>query len=113
MIENVYELARDSILVDRHGNSAERLRGKLRPVEARTIVANDRELVAAAETRGGEAEREVAQIIVVRLPAVGPPDAAILLANSRRTAERFGVAPRQFRERAGSRFSRERTEFRG
>src|SRR5262249_19117423 len=113
MIQHVDELACDRVLVDRHGNSAERLRGKLRPVKARAIVADDRELVATPESRRGEAERYVMNVVVVRLPTVSSPDAAILLADSRRTSKPFGVAPYQLRERTSPRFDGERVEFRG
>src|SRR5439155_25718227 len=102
VVEHMDELARDRILVGGHGGAAESLGGELRPIETRTIVADDRELVAAAKSERGEAEREIAHVVEIGLPAVGSPDPAVLLADARGLAERLGVAPHELRQRAGT-----------
>ncbi len=55
MIEDIDELGRDRILVDRDRNPAEALRGQLREIEARTVFADDRQLVARPKAGCGEA----------------------------------------------------------
>ena len=80
VIEHIGELGRDRVLVDRDGDAAEALRGELRDIEARAVLADDRQLVAAPEALGGEAEREIAHLLPIAPPAIGLPDAAVLLA---------------------------------
>ena len=77
------QLLGDRVLVHGHRHAAQALRGHLRRVEARAVVADDRELVAALEAERGEPEREVAHVVVIVAPRPRLPDAAILLAHGR------------------------------
>src|SRR5208283_994614 len=73
----------DRNLIHRHGDAAEALRGQLRPIEARAVVADHRQFIAAAEAVGGEPEREIAHLAVILGPGKTLPDAAVLFADRR------------------------------
>src|SRR5215471_20797808 len=99
------ELGGDRILIDRHGYAAEALRRKLRPIEARAIVADHRQLVAAAEAMRGETERKIAHFLEIPGPIVGLPDAAVLFAQRRPFAHRPSIADQQARQGRADRHS--------
>ena len=101
--EHVHELAGDGVLVERHRHAAQRLRGELRPVEAGAVVAEHGELVAALEAERRQAQREVAHVLLAVAPAVGLPDAAVLLAHAGPPGSAPGVAPQQLGQRVGVR----------
>jgi hypothetical protein len=81
VVEDVRDLLFDPVLVERDRHAAERLRAEHRPVELRTVVTDDGDLVAATEAEGREAKRDEAALLVVVAPRVGLPDAVVLLAN--------------------------------
>src|SRR5581483_8288489 len=80
---------------------AERLRGQLRPVEARAVVAEHGELVAALEAGRRQPQREIAHVRVAVAPGVGLPDAAVLLAHARLPAVGLHVAAQELRQSVG------------
>ena len=98
VIEHIGELGRDRVLVDRDGDAAEALRGELRDIEARAVLPDDRQLVAAPEALGGEPLREIAHLLPIAPPAVSLPDAAVLLAQGRAVGCPLGIAPQQLRQ---------------
>ena len=68
------------------GNAAEALRRGHRPVEARPVVADDREMLAALEALRREAAGESAHLRRHLGPGPGLPDAEVLLADGRMRA---------------------------
>src|SRR5207249_6097557 len=64
VVPDVGELPGDRVLVDGDRDAAERLRGELGPVQARPVVADHREALAAGEAERGETEREVPDLAV-------------------------------------------------
>jgi len=87
VVEDPPELLRDRVLVDGDRDAAEGLRGDLRPVEPRAVVADHRELVAALEAERGQPERQQANLVPVLPPRPGLPDPPVLLADRRPLAE--------------------------
>src|SRR6266851_6862494 len=86
MVEDERHLVGAGILIDRHRDAAERLGRGNRPIEARPIVADNRQLVAAAEAHGGKAVGERGDLVGHLAPAPALPDAVILLAVCRLVA---------------------------
>ena len=101
VVEHEGQLAGNGVLVERHGHAAERLRGELRPVEARPVVAEHRQLVAALEACRRQAQREVVHVGVAVAPGVGLPDAAVLLAHAGLPRVALHVARQQLGQRIG------------
>ena len=102
VIEQIGHLGGDRVLVHRHRDAAEALRGELRPVEPRPVVADHRELAAAAEAVRRKARGEVAHLAGIIGPAEGLPDAERLLAHRRPGGHRLGISAQQPRQcRAG------------
>ncbi len=99
MVQHVGHLGGDRVLVHRHRDAAKALCGELRPVEPRAVVADHRELVAAAKAVSGEAERELAHLALVLGPGETLPDAAGLFADRRPPGHRRTVAAQQPRQR--------------
>ena len=56
VVKHIGQLGGDRILVDRHRDAAEALRRELGPIEPRAVVADHRQLVAAAKAMRGKAE---------------------------------------------------------
>jgi hypothetical protein len=98
VIQDVDEFGRRRVLVHRHGNPAQRLRGDHRPVQPGTVVADDREVHAAPETLRRQPAGERAHFVGDLRPAPGLPDAEILLAGRRRVAALERVFLQQARE---------------
>src|SRR3546814_18458529 len=61
------------------------------PVKARAVVADDSHLVAAPDTEGQESGGEVAHLCGHLAPAIGLPDAEVLLAAVRAIPPRLAV----------------------
>src|SRR5262249_21616632 len=99
VIPHVGEFLGDGVLVHGDGDPAQGLGGELGRVEPRPVVADDGETVATPETEGGEAEGEVAHLIVILAPGPGLPDAAILFPDG----EAVGELARVTQEQAGER----------
>src|SRR6516165_2013583 len=95
MIEDIDELGGDRVLVYRHSDTAETLRGELRPVEPRPVVAGYGEQIAAAKPVRRETRGEFAHLSAIFGPVVGLPDPAVLLADRRPFADRLGIATQQ------------------
>ena len=98
VVQHKDQLAGDRVLVHRHRGAAEALGRQLRPIEAGPIVANDRELVAAAKAVRGQAQRKIAHLLPILRPGEGLPDAVVLFADRRPPRHLFGVAPQQTRQ---------------
>ena len=71
------------VLVQRHRDAAQALRRAHRRVDARPVVADQREVVAALEPLRGQAAGERAHFVGEAAPAPGLPDAEVLLADCR------------------------------
>ncbi len=99
VVEDEPHLGRGRVLIDRHRDAAERLRRGDRPIEAGPIIADDRELVAAAEAQRGETAGEGLDLARRRCPAPALPDAVILFAHGRPVAP----PPRLLGEQLGKR----------
>src|SRR5437764_7573417 len=102
VIPGVRELLRDRVLVDGHRDATEGLRGDLGPVEARAVVADDRELLAAPHAERRQAEREVPHLGAGLRPRPRLPDAAVLLAERGASREVARVAHQEARQRRRS-----------
>src|SRR5260221_1424769 len=70
-------LGRYRVLVERHGNRAEALRGSDRGIDAWTIGANEGEVAAAGEPGVGQAAGQEAHLVGILAPGPGLPDAEI------------------------------------
>src|SRR3546814_1739966 len=68
------------------------------PVKARAVVADDSHLVAAPDTEGQESGGEVAHLCGHLAPAIGLPDAEVLLADGRAIRTRLAVVLQQLRK---------------
>ena len=79
VVQNEAHLLRDRVLIDRHGNGAEALRGAHGEIEPRPVVADDGDLLSALQAERFQAGGELAH----RIAEVGPgprlPDAEVLL----------------------------------
>src|SRR6266481_5434537 len=75
------------------------LRGADRGVKARTVVADQREVLAAPEALFRKAAGERSYFFGIVLPGPGLPDAEILLPDSRPRAAHACVVHQQLRER--------------
>ena len=98
VVQHKDQLAGDRVLVHRHRGAAEALGRQLRPIEAGPIVANDRELVAAAKAVRGQAQRKIAHLLPIVRPGESLPDPVVLFADRRPPRHLFGVAPQQTRQ---------------
>jgi hypothetical protein len=85
------ELAGGGVLVERHRDRAERLRREHRRVEARPVLADDDQVLAALQPGLGEAAGKRLDERGERAPAERLPDAELLLAQRRRVGSRRGV----------------------
>src|SRR5205807_5402373 len=83
VLDRERHLRGDRVLVQGNRNAAEDLRGADRGVKARTVVADQREVLAALEALFGKTGGERAHLVGIALPGPGLPDAEILLADSR------------------------------
>src|SRR6516165_6736937 len=99
MFQHVDELGGDRVLIHRHRDAAEALRGKLRPIEPRTVVADHREVLAALEAGRRKTERQGAHFVEILRPGHALPDGAMLLADRWAVAQGCGVATQQPRQR--------------
>jgi hypothetical protein len=99
VIDDVGQLLLVRVLVERHRDAAERLRGQRGPVERRPVIAHDRGLVAPDESERGQAQGEAPAPLEVVTPGVRLPDAEVLLANGDAVAESVGVVADELGER--------------
>ncbi len=103
VVEHVDEFGRGRILVHRHRHAAQHLRSDHRPVQARTIVADDREVHAAEEALRRKTAGERAHVGGDRGPRPRLPDTEVLLARRRAVAAHARMLEQQPRERVQAR----------
>jgi hypothetical protein len=96
--DDVLHLLLDGVLVEGHRDPAERLRGEHGPVELWPVVAHHRRPVPAGEPERGQAEGDQAGLLDVLGPAVGLPDAEVLLADRDLVREALRVVQGELRE---------------
>ncbi len=101
VLEDVDHFLGDGVLVERDGSRAERLRRGERPVEARPVRPDDRDVLAALEARLGEAACEPVHLVAHLAPGPALPDAQVLLANRGQRAAHLRMAQQELRERVG------------
>src|SRR5947199_23327 len=68
------------------------------PVELGAVVADDGDLVTAAEAEAGEAEGDAPHVLDVILPRMCLPDPELLLADGHGRSEALGIVERELRE---------------
>ena len=89
---------RHRVLIQGHGHASQALRRRHGPVQARTIVADDGEILAALETEFRQPAGERAHFNRHLGPGPGLPDAEILLADCGPVAANSGVMQQQPRK---------------
>ena len=99
VIHDVRELALDRVLVERYRDAAERLRRHHGPVELRTVVADDRDLVAPGESERRQPESDPSRPLEGVLPGGRLPDPVVLFADGDGARRAFGVPTDELRER--------------
>ena len=99
VLDDVLHLALDGVLVDRHRDTAQCLRGHHRPVELRAVVADDRDAVAAREAERGQAQRDQASLLEVPRPGIGLPDPEVFLSDGDLVGTTPRVITNELRER--------------
>ena len=98
VVQHVGHVGRRRVLVQRHRHAADALRRQHRPVQARTVVADDGQVHAAPETERGEAAGQRAHLGVDLEPAPGLPDAEVLFAKCRPRRAQFPVCAQAARK---------------
>jgi hypothetical protein len=98
VVEHIGEFRRRSVLVHRHRDAAQRLRRRHRPIEARPVVADDRQVHSTPEAERGEAARERAHLRGDLTPRPRLPDAEILLARCGRIRPQRRVVHQESRK---------------
>ena len=88
-------LLRHRVLVQRHRHAAQHLRRAHRPIQARPVVADDGEIVAALETQRGQAAGHRPRLRGNLAPAPGLPDAQVFFARGRPVAADAGMVQQQ------------------
>ena len=79
VLEHVGHLVGHRVLIDGDGNAAEALHGGKGRVEARAVVADDGDRVAALEPELAQADGEGADLVAQLRPGPGLPDAEVLV----------------------------------
>src|SRR5579883_662811 len=95
MLDNVLDLTRDRVLIERHGHAAERLRRDEPPVQLWAVIADDRELVATLETERGKTKGHRSDVVVARRPGVRLPDTKLFFADRSLVPMLTGVVQKQ------------------
>ncbi len=98
VVERENELGDRRILVQRHGNRTERLRRQHRGVQARPVLAHDHQVLALAQSGGGQATGNLLHQRGQVAPGQRLPDAVFLLAQGRRIRALRGMVQHQSRE---------------
>ena len=89
------------VLVERHRHAADALRRHHGPVELRPVVADDRHLVAALQTLGGQPAGQRPHLVEHLPPAVFQPDAEVLLAHGDTLRMAAGAVEQKLGKRVG------------
>ena len=100
VVEHEGDVRGRGVLVHRHGDAAQRLRGAHRPVQPGPVVADDRQVHAAIEALRRQPAGERAHFVGDLGPRPGLPDAEVLLARGRMGRPHFRVAQQVPRKRA-------------
>ena len=79
------------VLIQRHGNASQALRCRHGPIQTRTVVTDDGEVIAALETQFRQPAGERAHFIGHLGPAPGLPDSEVLFPDRRLVAANLGV----------------------
>src|SRR5262245_53652048 len=114
VVQHEDHLFRDGVLIKGQRNASQGLRCGHSPIEARTVVADDRQVLAGLETESSEAGGEHAHLLGYLRPGPGLPDTVILFPNGGPIAAFTRVMEQQPWERigrAGSRFGAVRHHF--
>ena len=102
VVDDVVHLRGDGVLVDGHGRPAQGLGRHHGPVELRAVVADDGDLVAAAEAQAGETQGDALDVVGVLAPRVGLPDPEFLLADGgAAVAPALGLGEQELRQGLG------------
>ncbi len=99
VLENVHQLLRHRVLVQRHRDAAQRLRRGQRPVQARPVGADDGQMVAAFESLLSQTAGKRPDFGRHLAPGPGLPDAVVFFADRRPVGARPSVCQQQARER--------------
>ena len=97
MIEDICHLFGCRVLVKRHGDRTHGLRRDHRPIQLRTVAADDGDEIAFVDAKVYQPKREVIHFALNVLPRPGLPDAEFLFAERGLVRELLGVALQQRR----------------
>src|SRR5262249_52482878 len=101
MLEHVGHLIGYRVLVDRHWNCPEALHGREGGIEARAVVADDGDRIAARERQLAQPDGEHAHLIGGLYPRPGLPEAQVLGADRGAFWVASGMAQQQLWQRVG------------
>jgi hypothetical protein len=99
VVDDVGQLLLDGVLVERHRDAAERLRGEDGPVQLGAVVADHGHLVAPGEPERGQPQGDPSASLVVVPPRVSLPDTEVLLPDGDTASPPLGVVPDELGER--------------
>jgi len=95
VLQDKSHLLRHRVLVQRHRHAAQHLCRAHRPVQARPVVADDGEVVAALETKRGQAAGHRPRLRGNLAPGPGLPDTQVFFARGRTVAADAGMVQQQ------------------
>lgn len=98
MVEDIGHLLGDAVGIDRHGDGAEPLCRAHRPVQARAVIADDGDLLAAFQAKILQAFGKAADMLGDLGPVPGLPDAEVLVTIGDAPGALAGIAQQQFRK---------------
>ena len=99
VVQDVDDVRGRRVLVHRYWNTAQCLRRCHRPVQPRTIVADDRKVHAALEAASGEAAGQRPHFRRDLAPVPGLPDTEVLFPRCRMARPHLGVVQQETRKR--------------
>ncbi|MCY1533434.1 hypothetical protein D9M68_687590 [compost metagenome] len=98
VLQHVDHFLGDGVLVERHGNGAQRLRGHHGHVQARTVLADDGHVHAGLDAQRGEAMGDVPDMFRHFGPRKGLPDPQIFFAYRGPRPTNLGMREQQRRK---------------
>ena len=99
VLEDVDQLVGDRILIERHRDATDRLRGDHCRIEAWPVLTDQREVLAAAESFCEQPGGDGLDLVTQPPPADGLPDAEVLLTKGRGARPGRGMREQQPGER--------------
>ena len=93
-VNHILDVLRARVAEDAASLAAQGMRGDLRPVHLRVVLADDRQRFARAQPQLEQPQREVHHLLVDFVPGVFLPNAVALLA-LRHFAAQLGNAPQE------------------